>query len=437
VVCFFSFEGSPPPTCFPHPPLRTSRPRRWRLRPKQPSSTSRTLLTVVALILTLVGGAWGGPKYRVLHAFGQDQDGAGTWGSLLLDKSGNLYGATGGGGVYSYGAVFELTPKSNGYWSEAVLHNFDRNGQDGYGSTANLVFGNDGVLYGTTTWGGTYDYGTVFELTPGSGGWGENIIFSFDVSDGARPYGGVVVGKGGILYGTADVVFELATVSDGWTESVIEDFSNHDHDGNGPFAGLILDSSGNLYGTTEYGGAHNMGVVYELSPKADGAWKEQILHDFCPKGPPNCQDGHTPGVGALTMDTSGNLYGTTAGGGYCCGTVFRLTPQGDGRWKETVLYNFKGGASGFEPGAGVARDKAGNLYGTTVYGGSSQCDCGVVFRLSPRKNGRWEYTVLHTFIGSNGAQPDANLILDTKGNLYGTAATGGANGGGVAFEITP
>jgi uncharacterized repeat protein (TIGR03803 family) len=111
--------------------------------------------------------------------------------------------------------------------------------------------------------------------------------------------------------------------------------------------------------------------------------------------------------------------------------------QADGRWKETVLYNFKGGASGYGPGAGVVRDNAGNLYGTTVYGGSSQCDCGVVFELSPRKSGRWEYTVLHTFIGSDGAQPDANLILDDKGNLYGTAATGGAGGYGVAFELTP
>lgn len=400
---------------------------------------TRLLLVPIALLtilLIFVCSASAAPKYKVLHAFGRGQDGAGTWGSLLLDKSGNLYGATGGGGVYSYGTVFELTP-TNGYWGEVVLHSFDRNGQDGYGSTANLVFGNDGGLYGTTTWGGTYDYGTVFELTPGSGGWRENIIFSFDVSDGARPYGGVVVGKGGILYGTADVVFDLATASDGWTESVIEDFSNHDHDGNGPFAGLTLDASGNLYGTTEYGGAHNMGVVYELNPKTDGGWKEQILHDFCPKGPPNCQDGHTPGVGALTMDSSGRVYGTTAGGGYCCGTVFRLTLQANGRWREIVLYNFKGGASGFEPGAGVVRDKAGDLYGTTVYGGSSQCDCGVVFKLSPRKSGEWEYSVLHTFTGYDGAQPDANLILDDKGNLYGTTATGGANGGGVVFQLTP
>jgi len=394
------------------------------------------LIALLTILLTLVHSGLAAPKYKVLHAFGQGQDGAGTWGSLLLDKKGNLYGTTGGGGLYGYGTAFELTPQSNDNWSETILHDFDRNGQDGYGSTANLVFGNDRILYGTTTWGGIYDYGTVFELTLGSGVWNENVIFSFDVNDGARPYSGMAMGKGGVLYGTAGVVFELAPGSDGWTESVIDYFSNH-NDGNGPFAGPIVDANGNLYGTTEWGGTHNMGVVYELSPNADGAWKEQILHVFCPEGPPHCPDGHTPIVGALTMDIFGNVYGTTGGGGYCCGTVFRLMRQADGRWKETVLYNFKGGASGYGPGAGVVRDNAGNLYGTTVYGGSSQCDCGVVFELSPRKGGRWEYTVLHAFIGSDGAQPDANLILDDKGNLYGTAATGGVGGAGVAFELTP
>ena len=338
VVCFFSVEGSPPPTSFPHPPLRTSRPRRWRLRPKQPSPTSRTVLTVVALVLTLVAAAWGAPKYKVLHAFGQGQDGAGTWGSLLLDKKGNLYGTTGGGGLYGYGTAFELTPQSNDNWSETILHNFDRNGQDGYGSTANLVFGNDRILYGTTTWGGIYDYGTVFELTLGSGVWNENVIFSFDVNDGARPYSGMVMGKGGVLYGTAGVVFELAPGFDGWTESVIDYFSNH-NDGNGPFAGPIVDANGNLYGTTEWGGTHNMGVVYELSPNADGAWKEQILHDFCPEGPPHCPDGHTPIVGALTMDIFGNVYGTTGAEAIAVERCFGLCarPMAAGRKPYSII----------------------------------------------------------------------------------------------------
>jgi uncharacterized repeat protein (TIGR03803 family) len=400
------------------------------------------LNALLTILLMLMPSGLAAPKYKILHAFGQGQDGAGIWGSLLLDKKGNLYGTTGGGGLYGYGTAFRLAPKSNGNWSETILHDFDRNGQDGYGPTDNLTFRTDGNLYGTTTYGGTYDYGMVFELKPGSSGWTENVVYNFGShqNDGFEPYAGLVLAPTGDLFGTTPHdpgnVFQLTLGSQGWTERVIDTFSR-DNDGNGPFAGLILGATGSLYGITENGGAHNLGVVYELSPRADGSWKERILHDFCPTGPPYCPDGARPGVGALTMDSSGNIYGATAGGGYCCGTVFRLTLQADGRWKETVLYDFKGGASGFEPGAGVVRDNAGALYGTTVYGGRPQCDCGVVFKLSPRKSGRWEYSVLHTFTGYDGAQPDANLILDTKGNLYGTAATGGASGGGVAFEITP
>jgi len=137
----------------------------------------------------------------------------------------------------------------------------------------------------------------------------------------------------------------------------------------------------------------------------------------------------------LVLDSEGRLYGTTdVGGATGNGTIYRLTPQSGGRWKETILYSFKGGAGGQEPSAGVVMDQAGNLYGTTIGGG---CGCGVVYKLAPQAGGKWKYTLLHTFVGSDGAQPDANLILDGKGNLYGTTATGGAGGAGVAFELTP
>jgi len=405
----------------------------------------RRFQSIVVALLTIhfaiVPAATAASKYKILHAFGNGQDGAGTWGSLLLDTKGNLYGTTGGGGLYGYGTAFELTPKAKGRWHEAIVHNFDRNGQDGYDSTGNLIFGDEGALYGTTTYGGAYDYGTVFVLTPGSGGWKESVLFSFDVTDGARPYGGVVMDKNGNLYGTADIVFELASGSGGWTESVIDDFSGH-NDGSGPFAGVILDAAGDLYGTTEGGGAHTLGTVYKLTAAEGGGWKELILHDFCTSGFPHCPDGARPGVGALTMDHTGNIYGTTNQGGAntCfagCGTVFKLTRGAHGQWKESVLYNFRNGSTGFGPGGGVVRDKAGNLYGTTIYGGSQQCGCGVVYKLAPTKHAKWKYTVLHTFLGSDGAQPDANLILDEKGNLYGTAATAGPYGAGVVFEVTP
>jgi uncharacterized repeat protein (TIGR03803 family) len=401
-------------------------PRRFR----------RTLVVLLAIHFVFALSASATPKYKVLHAFGNAGDGAGTWGSLLLDKKGNLYGTTSGGGAYTDGTVFELTPESNGRWKESILYSFNLNGQDGFESHGGLIFDALGNLFGTTTGGGTFNYGTVVELTPGSGGSRESVLFSFDVTDGARPYGGVVMDKNGNLYGTAGYVFELTPGSGGWMESVIYSFSNQDN-GGGPFAGVIQDAKGNLYGTTRYGGVLNLGVVYELTPTQGGGWSEQILHDFCSPTAHRCPDGATPGVGALTMDPSGNIYGTTLVGGRCCGVVFELTPQANGTWKETILYDFQQGATGYGPGGGVARDNAGNLYGTTIYGGSQQCGCGVVYKLAPNKHGKWKYTVLHTFLGSDGAQPDANLILDEKGNLYGTAATAGPYGAGVVFEVTP
>lgn len=151
----------------------------------------------------------------------------------------------------------------------------------------------------------------------------------------------------------------------------------------------------------------------------------------------NGVDGITPGGGALFMDASGNLYGTTAGGGCCGGVTFQLARSEDGHWKEAILCEFPGGEDGEEPGAGVVMDAAGNLYGTTMYGGDPDCDCGVVYKLAPGAKGKWVYTALHAFTGFDGAQPDANLIVDPRGNLYGTAATGGKYGGGIVFEIMP
>lgn len=396
------------------------------------------------LALAIAPSVWAAPTYKVVHAFGLGQDGAGTWGSLILDNSGSLYGTTSGGGLFAYGTVFKLTSDYRGKWTESVLHNFNRDGQDGYKSTANLTFDTNGNLYGTTQGGGVYDAGTVFELTHGPSGWTENVLYSFGTRqhDAFNPYAGVTLDKAGNLYGTGNSVYQLSPDRQGgWKESIIHRFTRR-HDGGDPFAGLILDQAGNLYGTSEGGGAYGAGTVYKLTPTGSGHWKERLLYSFCPGGPP-CTDGGDPGLGALATDHMGDLYGTAHAGGAnsCgeenCGTIFKLARGRHDQWTESVLYNFTSGSSGFGPGAGVVRDKAGNLYGTTIYGGSQQCDCGVVYKLSPTKNGKWNYTVLHTFVGSDGAQPDANLILDSKGNLYGTAATGGAYGAGVVFEITP
>ncbi|HEY6764495.1 MAG TPA: choice-of-anchor tandem repeat GloVer-containing protein [Candidatus Sulfotelmatobacter sp.] len=156
-------------------------------------------------------------------------------------------------------------------------------------------------------------------------------------------------------------------------------------------------------------------------------------------------DGVGPANGNLVMDSAGNLYGATRTGGtskscnglgFTCGTIFKLTATSGGQWKETVLYSFQSVATGFFPGAGVTLDSAGNIYGTTANGGSTSCACGVVYKLAPNSDGTWTYTVLHSFAGSDGDLPVANLVLH-NGNLYGTTATGGSGGGGVVFEIAP
>jgi uncharacterized repeat protein (TIGR03803 family) len=378
----------------------------------------------------------------VLHAFTGGNDGGSLWGSLLLDGRGNVYGTTNYGGAHGGGTVFELVSRANGTWTLALLYNFcSQTGcQDGNASTAGLIFDTAGNLYGTTGLGGAYEYGTVFELTSQSGrAWEQTVLHSFDKQDGVTtPYAGVVMDPSGNLFGTgAGWAYELSPGSNGWTLTGLHSFTGENGDGSAPIAGVLLDPAGNLYGTTEHGGGSKScgggcGTVYQLHPIPDGSWKEHILHRFQARW-----DGAFPGVGALVLDRVGNLYGTADGGNSRYGVIFRLSPGADGRWRETVLYNIPGGTGGESPGAGVVRDKAGNLFGTTIAGGDPKCGCGLIFKLAPQANGKWKYIVLHRFTGYDGAQPDANLVIDSKGNLYGTTAIGGAGGYGVAFELTP
>jgi len=397
---------------------------------------------LLAIVFALVPDAFAATKYKVLHAFGAGKDGTILWGSLTLDGKGNLYGTTAGGGAHGYGTVFQLTPKPDGSWEDTILYSFrdPYKTNDGGTPSASLTFDGAGNLYGTTTvGGGSYTDGTVFELSPGTHNWSETVIHRFGRNDKASgPWGGVIRDGSGHLYGVGGCAFKLSSEAGGrWNEHILHCFPAFDGDGRGELDRPILDATGNLYGTTEKGGSYRGGTAYELRLTSAG-WKERILHSF----PAFSSDGQVPGVGALVLDGAGNLYGTTGQGGSntCgdvgCGTVFKLTRKANGDWKETILYSFAVGSSGSGPGAGVVLDQAGNLYGTTIYGGTN-CYCGVVYKLAPQANGKWRYTVLHTFIGSDGAQPDANLILDDKGNLYGTTAIGGAAGAGVAFELTP
>jgi len=392
------------------------------------------MLLAVLLASPLAARTWASPKYKVLHAFGTGSDLGGLWSSLVLDGHGRLYGTATGGGAYGGGGVFRLSPRADGRWTETILHSF--NGKDGAMAFGGLLLDARGILYGTTEGGGEH-YGNVFELSPGTGGWQETVLYNFPLpGGGCCPYAGVVRDNSGNLFGVTYSAYRLARGSKGWKATVLHNFTGNRGDGSGPYAVPILDASGNLYGTTEGGGNYRCGggcgTVYELSPQPDGKWKETILHRFQASW-----DGAFPGVGALVLDDSGNLYGTAQGGSSGHGVIFKLSRSSSGRWKETVLYDIPGGPSGADPSAGVVMDKAGDLFGTTSVGGDPNCNCGVVYELSPAANDKWTYTVLHRFVGSDGALPDANLILDDKGNLYGTASAGGAFGYGVAFELTP
>jgi uncharacterized repeat protein (TIGR03803 family) len=321
------------------------------------------------------GGTW---NEKLLRSFNMTNGWADLSG-LIFDASGNLYGTTDGGG--GFGNVFELRHRQSGGWGEKVLYTFAHNGSDPSNPWSGLISDTAGNLYGTGIGGGAYYYGAVFELTPAAGGtWTETVLHSFAHNgyDGTSPYGGLVFDSAGNLYGTTTeggaygeygwgTVYELSPAAGGgWTETVLHNFNDDGTDGTLPEAGLIVDASGNLYGTTSEGGAFNFGTVFELSPAAGGGWTETVLHTFNQDG----TDGVLPYC-SLILDASGNLYGTTtAGGNFNKGTVFELAPAAGGGWTETVLYSFHGvGRDGSGPYGGLVSDAAGNLYGTTQYGG--------------------------------------------------------------------
>jgi uncharacterized repeat protein (TIGR03803 family) len=246
----------------------------------------------------------------------------------------------------------------------------------------------------------------------------------------------------------AAIAFNLEVRAQAQTETVLYDF-NEAGQGEIPGSRLLVDQAGNLYGTTTYGGNTSLsnickgvgcGVVFELSPGSSG-WTEKILYTFA-GGVGGGQPSST-----LIFDAAGNLYGTTTLGGDLtgctngCGVVFKISPATGRAWTETTLYAFTGGADGSMPTATLVSDHAGNLYGTTKAGGSTVCSqgCGTVFKLSPTSGGRWHKTSLHTFLGgsSDGSQPKEGLTFDASGNLYGTATTGGAEGDGVVYRLSP
>jgi uncharacterized repeat protein (TIGR03803 family) len=413
------------------------------------TSSGSGFLVTAALVLFLTGAALAAPKYKILHNFTGNADGDGG-NALALDRRGNIYGASLGGGSQNCGPggcglIYELTQHAHGKYTFAVLYGFT-GGSDAGSPNSPLLLDASGDLYGTTASGGARGGGTVFELTPGAGGWTQTVLYSFCNQLGCvgLPQAGLVMDQAGNLYGTTPeephggAVYRLADFSGRWKEAVLHKFCpNGGGDGYDPFAGLILDAAGNLYGTTQVGGTgcpgEGCGIVYELTPEPGGKWEEAILHRFDNNG----KDGYTPGAGALFMDALGSLYGTTGtGGGAGYGALFKLSKNASGRWEETVLHNFSNSSGGSFPDAGVVMDKSGNLYGTTDGGGGP--GCGVIYKLAPAAKGKWKYSVLHTFGNAyDGCLPVGNLAIDSSGNLYGGTIFGGTGGYGVIFELTP
>jgi uncharacterized repeat protein (TIGR03803 family) len=411
-----------------------------------------------------------------------------------------LYGTTIGGGdgiCGDCGTVFMLSRNFQGHWTKSLLYSF-KGGKDGANPAAALILDQAGSLYGTTEIGGVQNEGTVFKLSNASGHWTEDVLYSFQEANGISPAGGVIFDSEGNLYGTTlyggtygnGTVYKLSPSSSVWTESVLYSFHGTS-DGGSPSSNLTFDAAGNLYGTAPYGGencgGYGCGVVFELSPSS-GGWTETVLYAFT-----GGSDGAGPS-GGLVFDSFGSLYGMTFDGGdsNCfgyhsdgCGTVFQLSPGFV--WTENVIHTFGGGGranrrtspsfdkassrsisirrgvrppkcdadrraggvneDGANPEGSLVFDSAGNLYGTTAYGGYSPDGCqydgyGTVFELSP-SGVDWKEKSLRRFSGADGKNPAAGVILDSMGNVYGTTENGGGIRGGyylgfgAAFEIMP
>jgi uncharacterized repeat protein (TIGR03803 family) len=374
-----------------------------------------------------------------LYSFTGGSDGGDPLSNLAMDAAGNLYGTTFVGGAYGAGEVFELNHNPGGDWSETVLYSFT-GGLDGANPYySGVIFDASGNLYGTSVDGGASNLGTVFELSRTGGGWSEKVLYSFAGGlDGASPYAGLVFSAAGSLYGTTyaggayddGTVFELTPAGKGqWTETVIHTFN--ETNGAAPAGELVFDRQGNLYGVTQGGGNSKAGVAFKLVPSSTGRWTGEILHSFT-----GGSDGGSPYAEKLVFDALGNLYGTTiTGGASQLGTVFKLSRNAAGAWNETVLYSFNG-ALAANPNSGLILDGKGNLYGTCA-NGNGESTVGAVFEVSPEAGGKWSEINLLLFTRQNGEFPEGSVVGDAARNLYGTAWLGGAYNMGVVFEIAP
>jgi len=384
---------------------------------------------------------------KVLYSFTGGTDGGGPNGSLVFDGVGNVYGTTHFGGIDTCGGqvgggcgvVFELSPTKSSGWSESALYAF-ADGADGGFPNAGVILDKNGNVDGTASTGGSSQCaigcGVVYELTKVSN-WKESVLHTFTGNDGEFPNAVLLAGSTGALYSTTwyggntgnGTVFALAPKSGGWNESVLYNFQGT-NDGSAPAGGVVADKAGNLYGTTYKYDGDNDGVAFELRNASHAPWKDRVLYTFTNNG-----GGEDPYAG-MFMAAKGRFFGTAIEGGTTGGGVaFELSLGAGRRWTESVVHTFGNAGDGSAPYGGLIADNAGNLFGTTVFGGSA--NAGTVYELSPTRRGAWKERILYSFGGgSDGAYPGGTLALDSAGNLYGAASNGGQNGYGVIFEVT-
>jgi uncharacterized repeat protein (TIGR03803 family) len=351
---------------------------------------------------------------------------------LIEGPDGMLYGTTFYGGGAEFGMVFKVTKDGSGL---TALHRFGN--PDARYPRANLVFGTNGMIYGTGAYGGTNDYGAVFTLA--TNGMGYSVLHNFagNATDGGWPYGGMISASDGVLYGTTELVgpggsgtvFSLHadgsayTVLHNFTGSIVGDSA----DGAAPYAGVVEASDGKLYGTTAGGGSNSMGTVFSLNKNGSGY---SILRFFTGDN----GDGGVPRA-SLLEGSDGRLYGTTERGGltgivpYGAGTIFRINLDGTGY---EVVYRFSGGTDGSGPYGGFSEGPGGVLYGTTFSGGAN--NGGTVFKISKDGNG---FTVLHDLTGlaGDGYNPYGGLLRASDGAFYGTTSSGGETNLGTLFRL--
>ncbi len=407
--------------------MANTKERRSRISGIRPGAASAALAFVVVLVLGPVAAQSAQAQtFTVLHSFKGSSDGAAPFAGLVQDTAGNLYGTTHFGGSSSYGTVFKVSATSK----ETLLHTFT-GPPDGAYPFAKVIRDTAGNLYGTTFYGGRSGGGTVFKVTATGK---ETILYNFTggSSDGCGPYGGLLLDTAGNLYGTtflcgasgAGTVFKVSKTG---TETLLHSFAGGASDGAHPLYGnLLMDAKGNLYGVTYAGGASDAGVLYMLSSNGTST----VLYSFAGGTTDGCYPYGTP-----AMDSAGNFYGTAnACGSSGLGIVWKVS-QGT----ETVLHNFAGGSSdGADPFAGVVMDTNGNLYGVTLSGGAS--NYGTVYELDEGGG----LTLLHSFAGSDGKYPTGGLSRDAEGDLFGTTLEGTSggqgcygNGCGTVWKLTP